>query len=75
MIKFIDFCEVWFLPESVTREAVVAHYPVEICLLPSPECKEGQLAPTSRRCNAGRLKYQQFVLEECESDIQYHPTP
>ncbi|GFX01500.1 hypothetical protein TNCV_1864731 [Trichonephila clavipes] len=48
---------------------VVAHYPVEIWLWPSPEDKEGQLAPTSRRCSAGCLKYQQCVLEECESDI------
>ncbi|GFX36082.1 hypothetical protein TNCV_4216041 [Trichonephila clavipes] len=24
MIKFIDFCEVWFLPESVARVAAVA---------------------------------------------------
>ncbi|GFU66359.1 hypothetical protein TNCV_2551081 [Trichonephila clavipes] len=23
MIKFIDFCEVWFLPESVTRVATI----------------------------------------------------
>ncbi|GFS79891.1 hypothetical protein TNCV_750561 [Trichonephila clavipes] len=40
---------------------------------PSPEDKEGQLAPTPRRCNAGCLKYRQCVLEECESDIQYRP--
>ncbi|GFX05503.1 uncharacterized protein TNCV_1008251 [Trichonephila clavipes] len=43
--------------------------------LPSPEGKEGQLAPTPRRCSAGCLKYWQCVLEECESDIQYHPIP
>ncbi|GFX24903.1 hypothetical protein TNCV_3451731 [Trichonephila clavipes] len=59
MIKFIDFCEVWFLPE--------------IWLWPSLEDKEGQLAPTPRRCSAGCLKYRQCVLEECESDIQYRP--
>ncbi|GFX92470.1 uncharacterized protein TNCV_1707461 [Trichonephila clavipes] len=23
MIKFIDFCEVWFLPESVARVAII----------------------------------------------------
>ncbi|GFW29520.1 hypothetical protein TNCV_399551 [Trichonephila clavipes] len=31
------------------------------------------MAPTPRRCCAGCLKYRQCVLEECESDIQYHP--
>ncbi|GFU47977.1 hypothetical protein TNCV_4967661 [Trichonephila clavipes] len=51
---------------------VVTHYPVEIFLWPSPEGKEGQLAPTPRRCCAGCLKYRQCVLEECESDIQPH---
>ncbi|GFY01077.1 hypothetical protein TNCV_5075441 [Trichonephila clavipes] len=30
---------------------------------------EGQLAPTPRRYSAGCLKYQQCVLEECESPI------
>ncbi|GFV90337.1 hypothetical protein TNCV_4380521 [Trichonephila clavipes] len=35
---------------------VVTHYPVEKWLWPSPECKEGQLAPTPRRCSAGCLK-------------------
>ncbi|GFU10597.1 hypothetical protein TNCV_1772771 [Trichonephila clavipes] len=33
---------------------VFAHYPVEIWLWPIPEGKEGQLAPTPRRCSAGR---------------------
>ncbi|GFW88412.1 hypothetical protein TNCV_2287381 [Trichonephila clavipes] len=32
---------------------VVTHYPVEIWLWSSPEGKEGQLAPTPRRCSAG----------------------
>ncbi|GFV46515.1 hypothetical protein TNCV_3234021 [Trichonephila clavipes] len=41
---------------------VVTHYPVEICLWLSPEGKEGQLAPTPRRCSAGCLKYRQCVL-------------
>ena len=50
---------------------VVAHYSVEIWLWASPEGKEGQLAPTPRRCSAGFLKYRQCVLEECESDSQY----
>ncbi|GFX59160.1 hypothetical protein TNCV_936751 [Trichonephila clavipes] len=27
MIKFIDFCEVWFLPESVVRVAAIARDP------------------------------------------------
>ncbi|GFU07932.1 hypothetical protein TNCV_2271511 [Trichonephila clavipes] len=27
MIKFIDFCEVWFLPESVARLAVITGDP------------------------------------------------
>ena len=36
---------------------VVAHYPVEIWLWASPEGKEGQLAPTPRRCSAGCLQY------------------
>ncbi|GFW04529.1 hypothetical protein TNCV_878981 [Trichonephila clavipes] len=26
MIKFIDFCEVWFLPESVSRVAAIVGY-------------------------------------------------
>ncbi|GFW81829.1 hypothetical protein TNCV_2885031 [Trichonephila clavipes] len=52
---------------------VVVHYPVEIWLWPNPEGKEGQLAPTPRRCSASCLKYRQCVLEECESDIQYPP--
>ncbi|GFX97913.1 hypothetical protein TNCV_4905641 [Trichonephila clavipes] len=138
MIKFIDFCEVQFLPESVTRVAdisgdhccpyasaliqrdfgcvlrvqqtnqlphdakvdlvlqpareaikssdrrrtfgqsvphVVAHYPVKICLWPSAEGKEGQLAPTSRRCSTGSLKGRQCVLEKCQSGIQYCHIP
>ncbi|GFV51039.1 hypothetical protein TNCV_4635861 [Trichonephila clavipes] len=50
---------------------VVAHYPVEIWLWPSPEGKSGQLAATPRRCSSGCLKYRQCVLEECE--IQYRP--
>ncbi|GFW29934.1 hypothetical protein TNCV_4999741 [Trichonephila clavipes] len=54
---------------------VIAHYPVEIWLWPSPEVNEGQLAPTPRRCSAGCLKYRQCVLQECQSDIQYHPIP
>ncbi|GFX66920.1 hypothetical protein TNCV_999591 [Trichonephila clavipes] len=52
---------------------VVAHYPVEIWLWPSPEGKEGQLAPTPQRRSAGYLKYRQCVLKECESNIQYRP--
>ncbi|GFS70928.1 hypothetical protein TNCV_2719971 [Trichonephila clavipes] len=52
---------------------MVAHYPIEIWLWPSPEGKEGQLTPTPRRCSAGCLKYRQCVLEECKSDIQYRP--
>ncbi|GFT13206.1 uncharacterized protein TNCV_4076661 [Trichonephila clavipes] len=132
MIKFIDFCEMWFLPESEARVAiivrdyrchtprhrfketldaflacsrpischtspkliweaiqcgdrrrtfgqcvarVVAHYPDEICLWPSPGRKEGQLAQKPRRSSAGCLKYRQCVLEECESDIQYRLIP
>ncbi|GFX78085.1 hypothetical protein TNCV_972391 [Trichonephila clavipes] len=59
--------------ECVPR--VVAYYPVEIWLWPSPDGKEGQLAPTYRTCNAGCLKYRQCVLEECESVIQYRPVP
>ncbi|GFY25626.1 hypothetical protein TNCV_2487461 [Trichonephila clavipes] len=51
------------------------NYPVKIWLWPSIESKEGQLAPTLRRCSAGYLKYQQCVLEECESEIQYRPIP
>ncbi|GFW43024.1 uncharacterized protein TNCV_1474201 [Trichonephila clavipes] len=62
-----------FFEQCVPR--VVAHYPVEIWLWPSPKDKEGQLAPTPWRCSAGCLKYRQCVLEECESDIQYHPIP
>ncbi|GFV26487.1 hypothetical protein TNCV_3361401 [Trichonephila clavipes] len=54
---------------------VIVHYPVEIWLWSSPEGKEGQLAPTLRRCSAGCLKYRQCVLEECESDIQYSLIP
>ncbi|GFV38414.1 hypothetical protein TNCV_4392951 [Trichonephila clavipes] len=54
---------------------IVAHYPVEIWLWPSPEGKEGQLAPTPRRCSAGCLKYRQCILEKCESDIQYRLIP
>ncbi|GFW73229.1 hypothetical protein TNCV_2798931 [Trichonephila clavipes] len=54
---------------------VVTHYPVEIWLWSSPEGKEGQLAPTFRRCSAGCLKYRQYVVEEYESDIQYHSVP
>ncbi|GFU75749.1 hypothetical protein TNCV_1652091 [Trichonephila clavipes] len=53
---------------------VGTHYPVEIWLWPSPEGKEGQLAPTPRRYSAGCLKYRQCVLEKCESDIPYHNT-
>ncbi|GFU64548.1 hypothetical protein TNCV_304871 [Trichonephila clavipes] len=52
---------------------VITHYLVEIWLWPSPEGKEGQLAQTPRTCSTGCLKYRQCVLEECESDIQYHP--
>ncbi|GFX75017.1 hypothetical protein TNCV_1845891 [Trichonephila clavipes] len=52
---------------------VAAHYPVEIWLWSSPEGKEGLLAPTTRRCSAGCLKYRQCILEECESDVQYRP--
>ncbi|GFW90258.1 hypothetical protein TNCV_2121251 [Trichonephila clavipes] len=59
---------------KVDLPRVVAHYPVEIWLWPSPKDKEGQLAPTPRRCSAGCLKYRQCVLEECESDIPYHNT-
>ncbi|GFU31753.1 uncharacterized protein TNCV_1176281 [Trichonephila clavipes] len=51
------------------------HYPVEIWLWPSPEGKEGQLAATPQRCSAGCLKYRHCVLEKCERDIQYRPTP
>ncbi|GFU88231.1 hypothetical protein TNCV_846241 [Trichonephila clavipes] len=58
-----------------TRPRVVAYYPVEIWLWPRPEGKEEQLSPTPRRCSAGRLKYSQCVLKECESDIQYRPIP
>ncbi|GFY28703.1 hypothetical protein TNCV_3440701 [Trichonephila clavipes] len=47
----------------------------EIWLWTSPGGKEGQLVTTPRRCSAGCLKYQQCVLEECESDIQYRPIP
>ncbi|GFW52554.1 hypothetical protein TNCV_404821 [Trichonephila clavipes] len=43
---------------------VVTHYPVEIWLWPIPEDKEGQLAPTPRRCSTGSLKYRKCVLEE-----------
>ncbi|GFT71421.1 uncharacterized protein TNCV_970941 [Trichonephila clavipes] len=50
-------------------------YMAEIWLWPSPEDKEGQLAPTPRRCNAGCLMYRQCALEECDSDIQYQPIP
>ncbi|GFW30264.1 hypothetical protein TNCV_3850351 [Trichonephila clavipes] len=50
------------------------HYPVEIWLWPSPEGKDGQLAPIPRRYSTGCLKYRQCVLEECESDIQYTHT-
>ncbi|GFU85635.1 hypothetical protein TNCV_1719261 [Trichonephila clavipes] len=54
------------------------HYPVEIWLWPSPEGKEGQLAPIPRRCSAGCLKYPQCVLEESERVISnttpYHNT-
>ncbi|GFU63192.1 hypothetical protein TNCV_3466161 [Trichonephila clavipes] len=42
-----------------------------------PKGKEGQPAPTPRRCSTGCLKYRQCVLEECESDINttpYHNT-
>ncbi|GFX01085.1 hypothetical protein TNCV_4580511 [Trichonephila clavipes] len=56
---------------------VVAHYPVEVWLWPSPESKEGKLAPTPPRCSAGCLKYQQCVLEECEipsNTVPYHNT-
>ncbi|GFV30289.1 uncharacterized protein TNCV_97641 [Trichonephila clavipes] len=48
---------------------------LKIWLWPNPEGKEGQLAPTPRRCSAGCSKYRQCVLEECESDIQHRPIP
>ncbi|UYV84354.1 hypothetical protein LAZ67_X001923 [Cordylochernes scorpioides] len=48
---------------------------LKIWLWASPESKEGQLAPTPRICSVGCLKYQQYVLEECESDILYRPIP
>ncbi|GFS87432.1 hypothetical protein TNCV_207511 [Trichonephila clavipes] len=51
---------------------MVPHYPVEVWLWPSPEYKEGQLAPTPQRYSAGCLKYRQCVLE-CKSVIQYRP--
>ncbi|GFV11569.1 hypothetical protein TNCV_975591 [Trichonephila clavipes] len=51
----------------------VAHYPVQIWLWPRPEGKEGQLAPTPRRCTAGCLQNRQCVLEECESDNPIPP--
>ncbi|GFY25842.1 hypothetical protein TNCV_1915921 [Trichonephila clavipes] len=117
MIKFIDVCEVWFLPESVARvDAIVGDHhcsrpssfhklrklicrpgkqfnlvineePLdnachrwsciihEIWLWSSPKGKERQLASTPLRCSASCLKYRQYVLEECESDIQYRPIP
>ncbi|GFY24585.1 uncharacterized protein TNCV_1016311 [Trichonephila clavipes] len=40
---------------------VVVHYPVEIWLWPSPEGKEGQLAPSPRTCSAGCLKVDQAM--------------
>ncbi|GFV49018.1 hypothetical protein TNCV_5065021 [Trichonephila clavipes] len=54
---------------------VVTHYPVEIWLWSNPEAKEEQLDPTPRICSAGCLKYRQYVLEKCESDIQNRPIP
>ncbi|GFU01044.1 hypothetical protein TNCV_1816591 [Trichonephila clavipes] len=51
---------------------MIAHYPVELWLCPSPEGKERQLAPTPRRCSACCLKYQQCVPEERESPILPH---
>ncbi|GFY12341.1 hypothetical protein TNCV_284441 [Trichonephila clavipes] len=45
---------------------------------PSLEGKEGQLAPTPRRCSASCLKYRQCVLEEYARVISntapYHNT-
>ncbi|GFT98968.1 uncharacterized protein TNCV_3793551 [Trichonephila clavipes] len=58
-------------PFGQSRPHVVPYYPVETWLWPSPEGKEGQLAPIPQRCSAGCLKYGQCVLEECESNIQY----
>ncbi|GFU87597.1 hypothetical protein TNCV_2935191 [Trichonephila clavipes] len=67
----------WWLTKNLWTivPCLVAHYPVEIWLWPSSEGKEGQLAPTPRRCSASCLKYRQCVLEEYESDIQYRPIP
>ncbi|GFS52198.1 hypothetical protein TNCV_4849511 [Trichonephila clavipes] len=81
MVKFTDYCEVWFQPESVARVAAnVGDYRSAtrlgidsntfwMCSLG----KEGQLAPATRRCSTGCLKYRKCVLEECESGIQYRP--
>ncbi|GFV13737.1 hypothetical protein TNCV_2500711 [Trichonephila clavipes] len=68
---------IWRLTKNLwTMLATCGHcYPVEIWLWPIPEGKEGQLAPLPRRSRAGCLKYRQCVLEECESDIQYHLIP
>ncbi|GFV45885.1 hypothetical protein TNCV_2322431 [Trichonephila clavipes] len=43
---------------------VATHYPFEIWLWPSPEGKEGQLAPTPRRCSAGYLKVSAMRTKE-----------
>ncbi|GFW85743.1 hypothetical protein TNCV_853921 [Trichonephila clavipes] len=56
---------------------MVMQYPVELWLWPSPEGKERQLAPTTRRCSAGCLKYRQRALEECgviSNTTPYHNT-
>ncbi|GFX79630.1 uncharacterized protein TNCV_826181 [Trichonephila clavipes] len=90
MIKFIDFCEVWFLPDLVARIAAIVGDPR--CHTPRHSFKETldvffrysrpssvhtlpKLIPTLRRCSTGCLKYRQSLKEECESDIQYRPIP
>ncbi|GFU71222.1 hypothetical protein TNCV_2673861 [Trichonephila clavipes] len=49
---------IWRLTKNLwtMRARGVAYYPLEIWLWLGPEGKEGQLAPTPRRCSAGCLK-------------------